>query len=425
VSGIEQSLIRDPSAALLGSRNYQHGKTLDECQDLLYADPMVIPAIQVPQVPLGRHTMGQALPTYVSQRVATQFLDQALKSEIPIEVHGIYPAHVPQVLAGARFVGSVPEFPYRKRFNRVRPSYFICQRFQGVYSTPRLVIAIPPGRDYVLHHASLISYYLEQRGGSLSLIVRYPQAEESITEWTSLGRFLDPGDHVLIGYVQELVPLLAANGAKVEVVHGNEYYGAARLTFPGARGTVYALGIRYSFWGSISAKLAVECLRRGAVELIYAGKLGTLTTPKDIYKRLFVPSDYMHYRPEGEHRIPAIVRPNGLLTHFPDLDTGLHLSVDTIMEEDFHLRDYATSQGVSSIDNEISQIAIALAAEAYDRPFRFSAVHFATDYLPRHNEHVPEGLFNLTNHHLFTARGSKSECLNKVALLLGRYYQAL
>jgi hypothetical protein len=343
---------------------------------------------------------------------------------MPIEVHGVYPAHVPAIMAGAALGDRGHAFRAAKVFNRIRPHSFTVP--PGQDRRHRLIVAVPPGRDYVLHYASLVTHYLRAAGapeGALRAVVRYPRAEESIAEWTGLSRFVEPGDRVLIGYVQELVPLLVEAGAVVVEERSNEYYGAVRLRFSHASERVCALGVRFSFWGCIAGRLAVACQRAGAAEIVYAGKLGTLTAPGDIYRRLFVPSRYLHVGGAAEPAEPSPGPPNDLVDRYPDLDTGVHMSVGTVIEEDTKQRLYADRFGVNSIDNEIAQIALALARPEGGRRTAFSALHFATDYLHRRDEELTADVYNLTNHRRDDALAGKTVMLREIARRLERHFE--
>jgi hypothetical protein len=254
-------------------------------------------------------------------------------------------------------------------------------------------------------------------------VVRYPAAEETIADWTGLAGFVETGDRVLIGYVQELVPSLVERGADVLEQRSNEFYGAVRLRFPRSREVVCALGVRFSFWGCISGRLAAACGRLGASEIVYAGKLGALTAPGDIYGRLFAPSMYLHVGPRAELVGPAEGPPNGLLELYPALDSGVHMSVGTVLEEDVKQRAYADRFEVNSIDNEIAQIALALAQSSDGDGTAFSALHFATDYLRNSEEPARSDIYNLTNHRREDALRRKNAMLREMARLLARYYR--
>ncbi|HEX2301309.1 MAG TPA: hypothetical protein VHH34_22880 [Pseudonocardiaceae bacterium] len=388
----------------------------------LYTDRVEVQRELIVTCDPATHTMGDAVHAYVTQRVAHTLLSRAYADRTPIEVHGVYPHHLDRVVPGAVRLPADRLASPGKFYNTVRPLYYRAPREDG--RGTRLIVAVPPGHDYVMHYASLVGHHTTVHGpgrDALHRVVRYPVAEHSLAEWTGLAHFLGAGDRVLIGYAQQLVPLLVATGARIVHESANAYYGAVRLRFPGDE-QVCALGVRFSFWGCMSARLAEACRRLGAREIIYAGKLGALTDPGDLYRRLFVPSGYVHFESPPRLLDPAQCPPNPLLERYPELDSGVHMSVGTVLEEDVQQRSHARRFAVTSIDNEISQIAAALANTTDGPCTGFSAIHFATDYLRDRNEPGTRDVFNLTNHRCRNALERRHAMLRMVAQRLAGHY---
>jgi hypothetical protein len=387
---------------------------------VLYQNQLDVGRDDIPRAAAESHTMGSAIGPYVAQRVPGRFLDEVLRAGLTVEVHGIYPHHVRHVFPGARLVHPGRVFQ-RKTFNILRPRFFT-YRDGGI-----VIAAVPPGHDYVLHNASLIRHYLGvagHRDDALSRVVRYPRAEETIARWTGLAGFVRPGDRLLIGYVNEVGSWLLHHGGEVVERRESRFYGITRVRLPGGH-TVVLLGVRYSFWGCISGRLARECQRLGAAEIIYVGKLGTLTSPEDIYRGLFVPSAYVNYDDPSRSVVTATAAPpNWVLRRFPDLDSGAHLSIGTVLGEDFALRSFAEEHRVRSVDNEIAKIVYALSAVTDGHRTAFSAVHFATDYLRRAGEDEPPRVYNLTNHRVDGALDGKRRKIAEIARLLLDHYGA-
>ncbi|TDB91379.1 hypothetical protein E1264_01750 [Actinomadura sp. KC216] len=393
----------------------------------LYRQAIALSPAETPPTRSAEHTMGAAVDAYAFQRLPADLLDMVLDAGMKLEVHGIHPDHFTAVWPGARLMHPGHLFGPGKVFNIVRPRFFVSDGPGRTGSAGRtLIMAVPPGRDYVLHNARIVRQYLQARGldpGLLRSVVRYPDAERGIAEWTGLPRLVRPGDRVLMGYVREVVSHWLRRGAAVTDEDGSDYYGVTRLLLPNGE-RVCALGVRFSFWGSIAANLAVACAGAGADEIIYAGKLGTLASPDDIYTRLFVPSGYLRLTGPPELLKEADAPRNGVLEHFPHLSTGLHMSVATVLEEDLAQRALGMGYGVESIDNEISQMAHAIAAwnSATGRAVAFSCVHFATDYLRRPDEPERPGRFDLTTHRHGGALRLKRSILRRVSRLLFEYY---
>jgi hypothetical protein len=394
-----------------------------------YERVVEVPFAGIPTATAAEHTMGSAIDSYSTQRLPDDVLDLALRAGLRIEVHGIYPDHVAAVLPTARLLHPGHLFGVEKVFNVVRPQLFCApadprRRDWRLGDADRLVLAVPPGRDYLMHNASLVRHYLRVRGYNehlLRRVVRYPDAESSIAEWTGLAEFVRPGDRILMGYVRELVPHLITGGGSILEKRGNRFYGIARIE-SGAGRSVCALGVRFSFWGCISARLTAACAHLGAEEVVYVGKLGTLTDPRDVYHRLYAPSSYLDHGHSPRLLDRDIAPRNGLLDRYPGLDTGRHMSVATVLEEDLAQRAVADTYRVRSIDNEIAQMATAIStAGSADRP-AFSALHFATDYLRRPDEPVEPTGYNLTSHRRAGALFLKQRALGRIGALLRHYY---
>lgn len=401
----------------------------------LYTQRLAVPEEHVPLADPRQHTMGPALEAYVAQRLPGHLLNAAVAEKMPVEVHGIYPYHLPRVIPGAVPVATQMHPRAGKRHNVVRPMWYMVPRADGI-GGERLVAAVPPGRDYVLHYASMTRYYCATRLGTPTeprAVLRYPAAENTLALWTALPELLRPGDRVLMGYAEQLVPLLCEAGATVRDVKENPYYEAIRLSF--AEGvTVVAIGVRFSFWGSTAYRIARACQAHGVTELIYAGKLGTLTDPGEVYRRLYIPTCYVaisqvNGAPCLQVLNHAEAPRNGLLEYYPELSSGTHVSVPTVLEEDACLRRYADALHTATIDNEIAQFAAGLASSAkgVEGP-AFSAIHFATDYLAAGDCTVSDGRderrsrFNLANNRSAEALLLREKNLRAVAGHLAAYY---
>lgn len=349
-----------------------------------YADRQRMEMHEVPVSGRLDHTMAHDLDDYVEQRVPAEVVEDALLRSAAIEVHGVYPTHFAAVAARLgdhhiRTVGSL-QLP-DKRLNAVRPRLFTGQ---NCYDQERLFLAVPPGQDYVAHYASMVRHVLRRASVKLEptlAVWRYPTAEREIARWTGLDPTLvEPGDTVVLGKVELLREVFDERARAPQGVRTTEYYSARRYDFPGRR--VVVLGVNFSYWGSIAAVLARRCCELGAEEVLYLGKLGTLSRPEDVYSRLFVPSRYGLLR-QLQLVCAAEGPPNGLLHHFPSLDSGLHLSVPTVLEEDHRQRQVAIHLGATTLDNELAQMAVAIHgwnAES-GAAVRFSGLHYATDYL--------------------------------------------
>lgn len=366
------------------------------------------------------HTMFDALDEYVAQKLLTAELYQALVEGRTTEIHGIYPDHFPLVADELGYSGitMIPFSPPKGggALNYIRPRYF---RANNKHGKPVLLVAVTPGRDYVRHYAGLVRHHLFHHtchAESVISVVRYPEAERTLPLWTGLmNGFVANGEAVVVGYVQELADaLLKYSGINLIDKGENQYYQNWRIMVGHGR-VVNLLGVKFSFWGNIAATLCRSLCMAGVSEIIYVGKLGALSTPDDVYARVFCPSRFVimnHQQIQSEVTSP----PNGILKRFPAIDSGCHVSVPTVLEEDYLQRNVAGEVSASSIDNEISQMADTI--NDHNRQgsseVRFSAIHFATDYVRKKSErhiHVP---LNLSNNRTAVAREKKMAMLEHI-----------
>ena len=173
-----------------------------------YAQAHAQPLVSGPDdfIPLDwhrEHTMRDALPLYVANKVPGAALQQAIDLGCKVEVHGTYPEEFPNVASvlGFRDVTRIPFriHPEQKRHNYVRPQYFWARKL----GKPVLVAAVTPGKDYVYHYAEMIRYELASRGADTERalsVTRYPVVERNIAHWTGLNeKIVKRGDRVIFG----------------------------------------------------------------------------------------------------------------------------------------------------------------------------------------------------------------------------------
>jgi hypothetical protein len=366
------------------------------------------------------HTMFEALDQYVAQKLPNEEIKEALINGLGIEVHGIYPDHFVAIASSLK-MSEVAEIPFRHKnaetpFNEKRPRFFRANR-DGNH--PLLVVSVIPGRDYVLHYASLIrhvAYFHTTRAERLIQIYRYPYAENHVAEWTKLSEdIVARGDRVIIGHVSAIHAIFETNDSLRFVRYKeNDFYGSYQYALPDGS-IANLLGVKYSFWGSISEVLASALCEMGVSEIIYLAKLGALSSVDDVYNRIFCPSEYaaMNYN-QVIYTICNI--PNGILKQFPRLDSGCHVSVPTVLEEDYNQRRVIDELKARSIDNEIAQIARAVSAHNYNHNSNvsFSALHFATDYVRSSDFRVVQTPFDLRNNRTIGAVQAKQRMIQTI-----------
>lgn len=399
--------------------------------DLLYADPVEVDLARIPLTRGTDHTMFEALDPYASQKLPRDRIASLRQRGGRIEVHGTYPTHLPSLVREATVANIRPleretrreqRTSTTKRFNSVRPRFF---EGVGTDGRPVLLVGVGCGEDYVLHYASMLrhewSLSTSEPAGDRLRVVRYPAAERDLPIWTGLDEsFVRAGDRVVLGYVEECRSRL---GDETTEAAENEFYGSDSIG-DSAGGRITFLGVKFSYWGSISERIVERICQLGASEVLYVGKLGALTSPVDLYERIFSPSQFALLHHDRPQRLVEPAPPNGILAWQPTLDTGLHVSIPTVLEEDYHQRALAQWLRVNSIDNEIACMAAAIADHnaSSGRSVRFSAVHFATDYIRREDERSLRTQYDLARMRAPEARSARRRILDRIACdVLGPY----
>lgn len=234
---------------------------------------------------------------------------------------------------------------------------------------------------------------------------------------------IQPGDRVVLGYIAIFRQLISSYGPVCVSVKNSDFYTSYRYVLP--NGTILnLLGVKYCFWGSLSEHLVERICSLGAAEVIYSAKLGALTSPADLYTRAFCPSSFANLEHDKVVRLTEGV-PNGLLRKHPTLDSGLHVSVPTVLEEDYLQRSLTIQLGATSIDNEIAYMAaaVAMSSARSGREILFSALHFATDYLRTESECGKSVAFDLSNNQEEPARKRRDAFIARIFQeVLGPYF---
>lgn len=377
------------------------------------------------------HTMGFSLQKYVQQKLPLENLHKAIMNQWKIEVHGIYPTFFEDVAQHIGFDLIEPiEFEHNskiKKLNYIRPRFFIGYKI-GKKNT--LGIAVTPGEDYIYHYAGMLRYYISSvtaKSHRLLEIVRYPELEASIAEWTGLDRsFVKKGDFLVLGFIQEILKELKSHLSMTLVeTKENDYYLSYRFILESGQ-TVNFLGVKYSFWGNISTKLVERLCELGASKIAYIGKLGCMTNPADLYDRIFSPTKFLHLKANKMVGFATKVD-NELVNAFPELNSGWHVSVPTVIEEDYSQRKVSSNFECSSIDNEISQMAIAI--DKYNNTNKgtekipFLPLHFATDYLRNDYEKTKHLALDLSTNRTSSAEEKKSAIFKKLSGYFTQYIE--
>jgi len=360
----------------------------------LYQDPILIPLDRIPFIEPADHTMDIALGPYVDKKMPAKELSEGIANNLPIRVMGIFDPHFKKY---CEVKGWISE-PYkkrkrtsRKRFNFERPKLYRVTEPKGVES---LVFTVMPGWEYVRQYGWLVRQYMDkyQNGSSEKLleVTYFPETCKSLAIWSDLinDSQIRSGDIVILGYVDEFADMLIKHGFdKIDFYYDPDksIYGRHILSNRMDQ-RVLLLGVTYSYWGSIVGRIAEALYEKGACEIIYAAKCGTLADPKDIYNQLVIPRFYALY---SDGKFEFIRNEGNILRdiNVPKM-TGLHVSVPTVVGESYVQREDLHRLGATSIDDEISHIAKAAVAidGGTGTKVKFASMHFSTDYVRRKSE---------------------------------------
>jgi hypothetical protein len=371
-------------------------------------------------------TMSSAINAYVEKKLPIEPIKDALAKDKRIYVLGCYARHFednPQLFNYENYERIPFAPPHKvgreKRFNVYRPQFYWGQRKTGEVD---FVCAVFPGRDYVLQYASLmrhLAWDLKSTAMKKFHIVRYPHVEATLCGWTQLDdKFVKPGDIIVLGYVDELKSFLINNPKfKHSSEIKNNYCVSTRFQVGDTSKCVNLLGVTYSYWGSIAEVLADEFCRLKVSEIIYFAKVGTLTSPEDIYTKIFFGREYfvVDYN-RVRHRINSL-RNYVAEQHQADLH-GRHASVPTVLEEDYFQRGLLTELKIETIDNEVAKIARALQTNnsLASHQVKYSPIHFATDYIRQVEERLIKTHSDLSKDHFEEQRARKGEIIRSISL---------
>lgn len=369
------------------------------------------------------HTMLDALFNYTHQKFPVKIIDNALKKHYKIELHGIHPSYAKKIFEVKRNA-SLEEIYFRnnpksKKYNYIRPSFF-CDK-----KNHKFLIAVTPGADYVLHYAEMLRYILASKNiviDDFLTVIRYPSIEKNITFWTGLDKsFIKRKDIVIIGYVDELRRRLIDRGffKKTNIIENKFYksfrYKTTNNTF------VNFLGTKHSFWGNISSKMSRKICSLGAHEIIYVSKIGTLTSPDDLYHQVFVPKKFTTLRHDKVAERTEELS-NSFSDVYPKSIASHHASVPTVLEESFSQREVAKSHGIQTIDNEVSQIAHTIKKwNKKNKNVTYGSIHFATDYIHDKNDGFKNKHLNLSTNRTYHAINKKNNALKKITKIVELY----
>ena len=408
------------SSTLAGEINEEYCSLLGESK--------TVSASQILNFPIVRHdehSMANALPVYVCQKIPCSLIKEAVDRGSTIEILGSPPpllhfcsSHVSDFELDEITVNYDKKVGKKENFRR--PSFYYKTGGERV-----LVMSVMAGEDYIKQFAALVSHYVKfglgKNPDDIVRVTRFPLLEENLGLWTHLDNsFVKPNDTVLIGNVSDFYDYLQEGKFLSLPVEESEnfYYKATRVKL-GHR-TLCFLRVKYSFWGNMSANLVTTMLDLGASEIIYMSKIATLDDPGHIYKKIYSPTQFAVLRDKKIEMIDHVFNP--LVDKFPELDSGIHLSLSTVMEQDFETAALARSVA-TSLDLEVSNIAQAISEynAQNEREVIFTPVHWVTDYIrTREEAHLDTG-FDLTNGNTDAGKVRKQNILTRIYDVVAAY----
>lgn len=358
------------------------------------------------------HTMSHSLRSYIDTKLPMEELKPYWSRVKAVEVHGIYPdmEMLPKLKLDFRILRVIHKSkPKSDNSNSLRPIFLLAEK----ENEEILVCCTTPGRDLLLHYASMLKFVAEDTV-PLSAYA-YPIAEETIDKWTGLDQsMVSSKDVVILGYSTHFKNMLLRESDFILLtIQQNKFYTSTR--FMGESGAmINCLEANYGHWGNISDYLARRICQLGASEIIHIGKVGTFTSPSEIYKRIYIPNNFLVGRRDQVIHSQARIR-NSMDYIKEHLSLG-HVSVSTTMEETFGQREIFDRRKVETIDIESSKIAQAIASYnlTTDKKVKFGAIHFASDYLRKVSEIKDNFEFDLSTKRIAKLYGKKDKMLIEI-----------
>ncbi|KAI2717543.1 hypothetical protein CBS147332_4423 [Penicillium roqueforti] len=212
----------------------------------------------------GENLMHETLQTYVDGKI-----HPLIKTRVwpRIVVCGHYDRNGPNVHIS-------PTEKREKRFNWHRPTAVIID-------DSTLEVRCFPGRDYVLHYALLVAYYLNLNSiNAPTSVIQYrlPSSEDCLDLLSKSNlRFMCPVDTVILGYVDQLV---TNHDYPWETGTHEPNQLFAWKHFRRADGSIIAfVGSMMSLWGDIIGNVVRTMQDQNNISsVLYVGKAGSLRT---------------------------------------------------------------------------------------------------------------------------------------------------
>lgn len=405
--------------------SHAYSKTSSDMSELLSESIVSRPSeyLDFPLVDQKEHSMSHALPSYVKQKIPTDLIKEAVDQRYSIYIIGSTPA----ILRSDYFKNSTLKFgeavvelqKKNKEENFRRPAYYKNDKEK------LLLVSVMSGKDYIKQYTAMISYYikfdLDKDPDQFIRVITFPLLENEVDFWTHLDeKFVKAGDVVLIGNVSDFFNHLKEQKHFCQIVEENEncYYKSSRVKVGDK--TINFLRAKFSFWGNMSTKLVDKMMSLGAKEIVYLSKIATLESPSQIYQKIYSPTQFSILE---NHKVEIVGDvSNGIVKKCPKLATGRHISLSTVMEQDYETSAIAHAFA-SSLDLEVSKIAKTISAynQTHEKQVIFSPIHWATDYIRTKKESELDTGFDLANGGSTAGKESKKKIQKRIYSILTSY----
>jgi len=285
---------------------------------------------------LNDHTMTVSLEKYIKSKLPIDLIDSKIKEIGSVEVHGIYPDL--KILNELSLGFNITEAVYFSKqktdnSNSLRPIFLMAERD----SKKLLICCVTPGRDLLIHYASMIKYYLRNFSIPVNAYA-YPLAEKGIDKWTGLDdKIITKNDIVILGYSTFFKSVFEKDSDfSVLSTYQNKFYSATRFISKNGR-VINCLEANYGHWGDISDFLAQKICQLNAIEVLHIGKVGTFKSPSEVYSRIYIPKSFVVGRRNEIMSLDSKI--SNSMEYMKEHSSLAHVSVSTTMEETFVQRD--------------------------------------------------------------------------------------
>jgi hypothetical protein len=395
----------------------------------LYDEREELPLSMFPFVSSSEHTKGTLLDEYIKDKVSSTILDEIIKNQTKLEIHGIYDGHIKIIRKKLGWDKIEDMGPIKQEIEKPLGFKSRYPRFYKVSKNSEefFILSVFPGKEYIIHIVSLIKNYIERNKSGLSdkilRVFRYPVAEQKVYSWSGIedSKIIRKGDVILIGY--NIIDFLLNYGLELYAIY-SKYPELFRWIIMKNRRNhrILFFGFTYFYWGSIIGKICEGFLKDGADLIIHIANLGSCREPEDAEgEEVFIPMFFTKI--EGASVIFAKNPWNPLLELYENYNSGIHTCVNSVLEEVYEpFRKIVTRMGITSVDCEAFHIVHAV-EESKKTKVGFSGIYYASDYVRKKKEKELKLPYDIINKDQQRIR--RQRILPILAELLAKYLQNL